>query len=239
MKKTNYLSIVALVLSIIAIAMCSICCLNKDKAVAAALEKNPGMVIDALQRYEQQARDEQFSALRAVIAENIKEINNSETSPFIGPKDAKVVLAVFYDYSCGYCHRLHPVLVDIMNKNPDVKFVFKPLTFLGPISEYAAKAVIAANLQGKFQIFDEALFSYQGQLTEEKIDEIAAKVGLDVEQLKADMESEKVLSTLTDISSLATRIQISGVPTMILDGGVLQTFDPVEIQKGIDAAKKR
>lgn len=234
----NLISLVALILSLIAITMCTICCLSKDKVIEKALNENPEMIINALQRYEQVAMEKQLQALEGLIKENADDIYNNPTSPYVGPETAKATLVLFYDYSCGYCHRLYPAVKSLSEKNADVKFVFKPLMFLGPISEYSAKAVMAANQQGKFMELNDALFNFEEQLTEEKIDELAEKAGVNMSEYKTAVASAEVEKYLVDSSNLASKIQIQGVPTMILGGKVLQTFDASEIQRAIDEAKK-
>ena len=235
--KKDFLSIIAIILALIGIVLGSMSNFGREQAVADALNKNPAIIITALQKYEEQAKAQQIEAAKAVIKDSIPAINNDPASPFVGPEDAKVTLALFYDYSCGYCHKLYPVLKDVIANNPDVKFVFKPLAFLGPISAYSAKAVIAAKEQGKFAEFNDGLFANEGQLSEAKVDEIAVKSGVDLEQMKAYMSSGKADEVISNISELASKVQIGGVPTMILDGGVLQTFSAEEIQSAINAAK--
>ena len=60
---------------------------------------------------------------------------------------------------------------------------------------------------------------------------------MDLEKLKADMESDQVKQTLNDAAELAGKIQVSGVPTLVLNGKILQTLDENVIQQAIDAAK--
>lgn len=237
MKNTSLTSIVALVLSIVAIAMCTLCCMSKEKVVAKALEENPAIVVEALQKYEENLREEQFAAAQAVIKNNTDKLYNDASTPYTGPKEAKATLVLFYDYSCGYCHRLYPVITELAAKNPDVKVAYKPLTFLGPISDYAARAVLAANEQGKFVELNDALFTFDGNVSEEDIDSLAEKAGINVAKMKSDMTSDKVNKILEDMYNLASTVQVAGVPTMILGDKVLQTFDTAEIQQAIDAIK--
>ena len=61
--------------------------------------------------------------------------------------------------------------------------------------------------------------------------------GADLEQLKKDMESEKVNKILADTSTLASKIRVSGVPTLVLNGEIIQTLDEGVLQQAIDAAK--
>ena len=73
----------------------------------------------------------------------------------------------------------------------------------------------------------------------QKTKELLIGVGdaLDLEKLKADMNSDLVKNTLNETSELAGKIQVNGVPTLVLNGKVVQTLDEAVIQKEIDAAK--
>ncbi len=243
MKKINavYVSLAALVLAVAALFMCLVCCCGKGAstgAVAKALNENPQLVVDALNNYQAQQRAEAEALALKAITDNIDEINNYEGSAVIGNPNGSVTLVEFFDYSCGYCHRLYPVLKNIIAKNPDLRVVLKELAFVNPqISSYAAKAALAANEQGKYAEMYTALFEAKGPLTEAKIDELAKVAGIDVEKMKADMNSSKISKTMADTSSLAGRINVNGVPTLIIEGKLVQTLDESEIQNAIDAAK--
>ena len=102
-----------------------------------------------------------------------------------------------------------------MANNGDVKFAFKPLTFVSPISEYAARAALAANKQGKFI-------------------EMAGKQGLDMEKYKADLNSQAVSDELAAVSELANKIQINGVPALVVNGKMVQTLDGSVIQDALN-----
>ncbi len=67
---------------------------------------------------------------------------------------------------------------------------------------------------------------------------IAGKIGLNVEQLKADLDSDKIRDMMAANNELAGKIQVNGVPTMILNGEMLQTIDGNVIQNSIDELKK-
>lgn len=240
MNKLNaiYVSLAALVVAVIAMVMCIVCC-SKDKsaAVEQVLNDKPELVINAMQNYEQKMRDEAQKKAQEMVEENAEALNNNPNDGFIGNPDGKVVLVEFFDFSCGFCHRIYPAIKSIVAKNPDVKVVAKTMTFVAPVSSYAAKAALAAKNQSKFAEMYKALFEAKGPLTETKIDEIAVLNGLDLEKLKADMESDQVKQTLNDAAELAGKIQVSGVPTLVLNGKILQTLDENVIQQAIDAAK--
>ena len=238
MKKINavYVSLLALVVAIVALVMCIVCC-NKGGNVEQALNDNPEMIINAMQKYEQVQRENALKEAKELLAQSADELYNNENDGFLGNAEGKVVLVEFFDFSCGYCHRIYPVLKNVVAKNSDLKLVVKPLAFLSPMSQYAAKAALAAKEQGKFAEVYSAIFEIKGPLTEAKIDEAAVLAGADLEQLKKDMESEKVSKTLSDVSSLASKIRVNGVPTLVLNGEIIQTLDEGVLQQAIDAAK--
>lgn len=241
MKKINavYVSLVALVVAVAALVMCIVCCSSNKGAgsVEEALKENPKMVVDALQAFEVQQREEALKQLEENIKANANELNNRAEDGVIANPNGKMVLVEFFDFSCSFCHRVYPALKEIAANNPDVKIVAKPMAFLAPISKYAAEAALAANEQGKFAEVYSGLFETQGRLTETKVDEIVAATGIDMEKYKADMKSEKVQKTLNAVSDLAGRIQVSGVPTLVFNNKILQTLDASVIQDAIDAAK--
>lgn len=241
MSKSNsmFVSLTALVLAVVALGLCLFGC-KKDSASASveeALMAKPEMVVEAIKKYEQNMREQAMAEAKKLVQENIDEMNNDADTPFVGPQDAKVTIVEFFDYSCGYCHRLFPELKSVMGNNSDVKFVFKPLAFLGDVSLAAAKASLAAHKQGKFVEMHNALFDVKDRLTKEKIRSIAEEQGLDMEKYDADVDSEDVSKILSKTSLLANKIQVNGVPVLFVNGEMLQTLSGSDIQARIDESK--
>lgn len=237
MNKLNsiYVSLLALIVAIASAVMCFLNCQNaKSVDVEQTLLDNPEIIVKAMQKYEENIRQQALAGAQKLIDENIAEINNDANSPFVGAADADKVVVEFFDYSCGYCHRLYPELKKVMDENKDVKYVFKPLTFVSPISEYAARAALAANKQGKFIEVHNAMFEFGGPLDEAAIDGIAQGQGLDMEKFKADMNSQEISDELAAVSNLTNKIQINGVPAMIINGKMVQTLDGAVILENLN-----
>ena len=205
--------------------------------VAEALKSNPQMIIDAMQKYQDDMRAAEEKAAQEAMAKYMDEINNSANAPFIGPDNAKVVVVEFFDFSCGYCKRLAPELEKVMAANADVKFIFKPLTFVSPISDYQAKAGYAAHKQGKFAEFYKEVMAFGGRMNEAAVDEVANKIGLDIAQYKADLASDEVAANMKAVNELAQNISINGVPAVLINGKHVQAMSAAELQNAIDAAK--
>lgn len=233
-----FISLAALALSIAALVLCVFCCSKKsDNAVEEALLNKPSMVIDAIKKYEQDMRDQAAAEAQKRVEVHIDEMNNDADTPFVGPENAKITVVEFFDYSCGYCHRLFPELKSVIDANPDVKFVFKPLSFLSEASVAAAKGSLAAAKQGKFIQMHNGLFGVSDRLTAEKIRAVAEEQGLDMVKYDSDVQSQEVSALVQKMSQLANKIQVNGVPVLFVNGKMLQTLDGSEIQSAINSNK--
>ena len=239
MKKTLLISVVALLMAAVALVKVFVPCAGKTEAAAdveAVLREHPEYVINALQAYDQRAREEAEAQLKAMVKQNEAALN-AENAPVQGDLNSKIVLVEFYDYACGYCRRLFPEMNKVIAENSDVKVLYRPLAFVSPHSEYAARAVLAASLQGKFVELHTALMTVQKPLSVELVDELAEKAGINVEQMKKDMSSDDVNAAFEANNNLAANIQLGGVPTVILNGEMIAPV-ATEIQAKIDEAKK-
>ena len=123
--------------------------------------------------------------------------------------------------------------------NPEkVKLVFKHLPLrMHELAEPAAMASIAAQNQGKFWQYHDALFS-QEKLTKESIEAAAVATGLDMEQFKKDLANpitrQRMLKDMAD----ATRAGVSGTPTLFVNGQRVKNRSLPAIQELIDRELK-
>lgn len=246
-KNSGIISVFALIVSILAFAMCFWKCnaknqteaqtANSSELVAAALLEKPEMVIDALNAYEIQQRAKAEEAAREQIKPYLEQVYDDQVIPAIFNPEGKMVLVEFFDFSCGYCHRLYPEMQKVAQANPDVKIIAKPVAFLGPNSLYAAQAVLAAGEQGKYVEMYNALFAINEQLTQENVDKAAESIGLNMDKYKADVASDVVSQKLNDSQSLAQKIGVDGVPTLVFNGTKFNAGSADFIQTKIDEAK--
>jgi protein-disulfide isomerase len=151
-------------------------------------------------------------------------------SPSLGPADAKVTLVVSTDFQCPYCSRLAPTLEALHARYPTaVRVVFKnnPLGFHDRALP-AAKAAMAAHLQGKFWPYHDRVFATQSLMSDEDLERHAAQLGLDVERWRADMESPAVLAKIQHDQASMLGQGASGTPTTFINGKVLPGARPLE-----------
>lgn len=151
-----------------------------------------------------------------------------QNAPIFGNLDGSVTLVEFFDYNCGYCRRAAPEVKAVLETSKDVRIVYREFPILGPGSEIAARASLAARNQGKYQQFHEAMMALNGQAFEASVMEVAGDVGLDLEVLKTDMQSDLVNDHIAASLRLAEALRITGTPTFVLGDEII----PGVIERG-------
>jgi protein-disulfide isomerase len=141
-------------------------------------------------------------------------------SPSRGPEDARVVLVEFADFECPFCQKIAPELDELWEKRKDkVRFVYKfmPLS-MHPHGEIAARAAIAAQMQGKFWEMDRLLFANGQHLEQPDLEKYASSLGLDLERFRADMQSAAAKARLDADRKEGDDLHVKGTPTIFIDG---------------------
>ena len=145
----------------------------------------------------------------------------------IGPENAKNTIIEFFDYKCGYCVKMHPELVSLVEERDDTRVIFIQYPILSQTSVKLAKLVLAANYQDKgFEIHD-ALLTQSGSLTEEKIGKIIIESKIDQNILKKDLERIEIEETLSITAFVAAGIGARGTPAVFINN----TFNPGYVPK--------
>ncbi len=205
-----------------------------EKKIAEVLKDNPPIVVGALQIYEQQQKQQELMDKAETYKKYINEINRAEL--FAGNPDGKYTLVEFFDFSCGYCKQMAPRIKNIIEKNSDVKVIFKPVSFLSPNSEVAAKAAIAAHNQGKYLEMYTAIMA-EPRINEAVVDKIAKGLKLDMDKYKKDYAAEETMNILKSVKNTADKIGMQSVPTLILNGMPLYAVEEIQLQRAIDVLR--
>jgi protein-disulfide isomerase len=137
-----------------------------------------------------------------------------------GPDNAKTTLVEFFDYNCPFCRASVPAIKRYYDAHKgDTRFSFIEFPIKGPDSVVAARASLAARKQpDKYLDFHFALMNEEGLVTASIVFADAAKAGLDVAKLKADMADHEIDAALDIAHKLAMRAKIDGTPTFVVNG---------------------
>jgi protein-disulfide isomerase len=187
-----------------------------EQRVREYLLKNPEVIMEALQVLQQRQRAAEAENLKRTIAERGEEILNDPEAPVGGNPAGDVTLVEFFDYNCPYCRRVAPTVAELEEADPDLRLVYKEFPILGPGSEFAARAALASRRQGKYFSFHNALMQVTEQVTEETVMKVAREVGLDTEQLTADMQDPAIQEAIARNLQLASALGITGTPSFII-----------------------
>ena len=197
----------------------------KRLALEAILEK-PEILIEALSILQERENAALVEAQSTALTELRDDFE--QNAPIFGNLDGSVTLVEFFDYNCGYCRRAAPEVKAVLETSKDVRIVYREFPILGPGSEIAARASLAARNQGKYQQFHEAMMALNGQAFEASVMEVAGDVGLDLEVLKTDMQSDLVNDHIAGSLRLAEALRITGTPTFVLGDEII----PGVIERG-------
>lgn len=183
------------------------------------LVENPQVVVDALEAYRAKQEKEAEEKAKKAIEDNKTELFEMPTVPSVGPVDADIVIAEFFDYHCGYCKRMLPVIAKLLEEDKKVRVVFHELPILSKDSKQAAKAALAV-----FQLKPDVYFDYHsklmntpGKYTLEMLTEEAVKRGVDKATFEEAMKSDALDNALKSSAELAKNIGISGTPALVIN----------------------
>jgi protein-disulfide isomerase len=186
------------------------------------LLQHPEVIMEAVGRLEARTRAEEESEAQSVLKARADEVFRDPASPVGGNPAGDVTMVEFFDYNCPYCRRVAGPMRETMAADPQLRVVYKEFPILGPNSVIAAKAALAADRQGRYVAFHDALMQEKGVADESSALRIAAEVGLDVARLKADMADSAIQSAIDRNLKLAQVLRIGGTPGFVIGDQILR-----------------
>jgi protein-disulfide isomerase len=195
-----------------------------DRQMQTYLMLHPELV-PAMMARAQQLDDQKQQAAQAAAVKKVgqKAFFDPALAFVTGPADAKTSLVEFYDYDCPYCRASLPAVkkfYDAHKNDTRFSFIEFPIKQLhGESAVLAAKASLAARRQpAHYMDFHFALLGQEGSITDQIIYAEAAKAGMDVNRLKADMADPGIEKALQSSIALAHKVGVDGTPTFVLNG---------------------
>lgn len=201
------------------------------------LMREPEVLYEALQELQRRQAEAVAERQRAAIAENHSELFENAATPVGGNPDGDVTLVEFFDYRCAYCRRVVSSMRALMEEDPELRVVFKELPVLGADSVRAAKAALASRKQDKYLPFHFALMT-SNDLSLEGIRSTAEVVGLDPDQLEADMAAPEIIEQIERNYALAGQLGIEGTPAFVIGSELVPgAVDKVQLEQLIEAER--
>jgi protein-disulfide isomerase len=185
-----------------------------EKIVREYVLENPEIIPEAMQRLQ---RNEAAKVVRA----NRAALETPFAGAWGGAAEGDVVLVEFFDYACGYCRKSNADVERLLKEDPKLKVVWRDWPVLGPESEQAAQASLAAARHGRFRQFYDRLFA-SGRPTDRTIAEAQQAAGITPQLVQQVASSPEAQSELAKNHELARALGASGTPTFIVGDQVLQ-----------------
>ena len=179
-----------------------------EKLVKNFLIKNPDFLKSILDDHKISIENQKKqNAIKA-----LEDIDN----PGIYQKQANITIYEFFDYNCGYCKSVVKTIMDVLSEDKKINFVFVEFPILSQQSYIAAKAAIASKKQNLYNKFHLSLMKIKGRVDEEKVFMTAKKIGLNINQLKIDMNNPEVEQILKKNREIAKLLDLRGTPAFII-----------------------
>jgi protein-disulfide isomerase len=173
------------------------------------LLENPEILPEAMDRLREREAAKVVSANRGAL-------ETPFAGAWAGAADGDVVLVEFFDYACAYCRKTNADIDRLLREDPRLKVVWREWPVLGPDSEAAARASLAAAQAGRFRPFYDSLFA-AGRPTPEAVVRARAAVGLG-----ADLPAAAADQELAKNFELARGLEATGTPTFVVGDRILQ-----------------
>ena len=180
-----------------------------EQVVKAYLLEHPEILPEAMEvlRHRETAK---------VVEANREALETPFAGAWAGAKDGDVVLVEFFDYACPYCSKANQDVDRLLAEDKKLKVVWRELPVLGPDSQAAAEASLAAAKQGRFKPFHERLFA-AGRPVPGTVAAVRQQLGLPSAAGAAEVQAE-----LDKNFQLARLINATGTPTFVIGDKVLQ-----------------
>jgi len=164
-----------------------------------------------------------------------------------GNPEAPVTLEEFGDFECSSCANLATFLDQLIKEyHPRVRLIF--LNFPLPMHQFARDAALtaeAAGLQGRYWEMHDMLFREQPVWSSASdagmwFDSYAETLGLDLNQFRKDVKSDKVRERIEFDQARAKSVGVKTAPTLFVDKREMGPNDrtPEGVRRLVDEAVK-
>ena len=154
---------------------------------------------------------------REAVLQNRRALEQPYRSAWAGAENGDVVMVQFFDYACPYCPQINGDVERLLREDSRLKVVWREYPVLGPNSESAAIASMAAAEQGRWRQFHARMFAL-GRPTDAVIQQAQRDAGVTA----AAAPTDAMRAEVTRNAEMARAIGATGTPTFVIGDRVLQ-----------------
>ena len=169
-----------------------------------------------------------------LVARNQPGLETPFHGAWAGAEKGDVTLVMFSDYSCGFCRASLADVDRLLATDKKLKVVWREIPILGPGSEAAARAALAAAQQGHYLDFHRRMFT-DGPPDQANIARVQQATGVTA---SADPDGA-ITREIENNLALARTLNMTGTPTFVIGDKILQgAVGYKALKDAIDEARK-
>jgi protein-disulfide isomerase len=149
----------------------------------------------------------------------------------VGPATAAITIVEFSDLSCESCALSASNIKAVQRLyGSNVRLIYRhnPLPF-HPNAMIAARAVAAAQRQGKFWEMRELISDNQNKVSDDNLELWAKKLGLELDRFSRDMNSRDIQKQIDDDIKYASDHKVRATPSFFINGVFVQGFNSEKV----------
>lgn len=187
-----------------------------EQIVRDYIMEHPEVILEAVQAMQARQEAEEAAQAAANLAQLRDDIIAGPSTMVAGNPEGDVTLVEFFDYRCGYCRRVAPDVMTLIEEDSGIRLAMMEFPILGEESMVAARAALAADKQDMYWEMHLELLNFRGTYDADSIRAIAADLGMNPDRLIADMASPDVDAMINRNYELAQALGINGTPAFIV-----------------------
>jgi protein-disulfide isomerase len=185
--------------------------------VSEVLKENPSIIIEALQKFQEDQEAEFKKRAEIKIKENSGSLESKEYKLIGGNPSGDVTIVYFFDYNCGHCRKANATLEELIKKDDNVRVLYKEMPILGESSYKIAEIALAV-----YVIEPSKYLNFHNQImkldipNDKEIKKVLVSLNIDQKHLDEALKDPSIKRELTQVSSLASEIGIRGTPAFLV-----------------------
>ncbi len=205
-----------------------------EEKILKVIREHPKEIMEAVVGYQRGQAEQRMKSAETRLMEQVAKLDKQQLlgdSPVRGKAGSKLVLIEFSDFQCPYCAKANQTMQQFMaSHGQEVALVYKhlPLSEMHPDAADAALASWAAQQQGKFWEFHDAMFSAPDKLGEGFYTATAKSLGLDLARFDKDRASDAAKAAIQRDVDLAGTLNIQATPQFLLNARPITGAAPLE-----------
>lgn len=149
------------------------------------------------------------------------DVNDVPPGYAIGPENADLTVVEFLDYSCVHCRKVHPVIMEAIRRDGNIRYIPRPIPLMVDNSIIGAIAAYTAGEQGKFFEMHELLITHDAPLNVQTLTGFAQSLDLNTaafSSITTELPEGKVRDHISDGVKYFYQYEGRGTPMFVLNG---------------------